>query len=185
MKRIVFFDVDTQYDFMNPRGKLYVKDAQGIIPNLKKLTNFADKHKIVIISSLDTHIKRDPEFKMFPEHCVKNSRGAAKIKETKGSKTRQLFIYKHTFDVFSNPKTAKILSKFKLAFVYGVALDYCVKAACLGLLNLAIKTYLIKDATKAVSSKSGRETLRLLKGKGVIFINTRDVIKGGWLWKKE
>jgi len=185
MKRIVFFDIDTQYDFMKPQGKLYVKDAQEIIPNLKKLTNFADKNKIVIVSSIDVHKKRDPEFKIFPAHCLKNSRGAAKIKETKGAKTRQLFIDKHTFDVFSNPKTAKILSKFKLAFVYGVALDYCVKAACLGLLNLGIKTYLIKDATKAVSSKSGCETLRLLKGKGVMFINTKDVIKGGSAWKKE
>jgi len=185
MKGIVFFDVDTQYDFMKPRGKLYVKGAEKIIPNLKKLTRFADKHKIVIISSLDAHIKRDPEFKIFPAHCVRNTSGAAKIKETYGLKTRQVFIHKRTFDVFSNPMTKKVLSKFNPAYVYGVALDYCVKAACLGLVHLGIKTYLVQDATKAVSPKGGLQTLKLLKAKGVVFINTKDIIKGGRLWKRE
>jgi nicotinamidase/pyrazinamidase len=177
MKRIVFFDVDTQYDFMKPQGKLYVKDAQEIIPRLKKLTRFADKHKIVIVSSLDVHKKRDPEFKMFPPHCLKDTPGAAKLRQTQSLKTRQIFISKRTFDVFSNPLTKKVLRKFNTAYVYGVALDYCVKAACLGLVHLGIKTYLVKDATKPVSSKSGCETLRLLKDKGVIFIKTKDVIK--------
>jgi nicotinamidase/pyrazinamidase len=185
MKQTVFLDIDTQYDFMNPKGKLYVKDAKDIIPNLRKLTAFAEKHKITIISSLDVHTKNDPEFKMFPAHCVKKSPGAAKIKETRGLETRQLFIPKHTFDVFSNPKTKQILSKFKSAFVYGVALDYCVKAACLGLVDSGIKTYLVKDATKAVSPKTGSQTLRLLKSKGINFINTKELIERMPLWKKE
>ncbi len=176
MKKIVFFDVDTQYDFMKPRGKLYVKDAQKIILNLKRLTNFADKHKIVIVSSMDAHIKNDSEFKMFPAHCVRNTPGAAKLKETIALKTRQVFIHKRTFDAFSNPMAKKVLSKFSTAYVYGVALDYCVKAACLGLVHLGIKTYLVKDATKAVSHRSGLQTFKLLKGKGVIFIDTKDVI---------
>ena len=39
--RVIFWDVDTQYDFMKADGKLYVPDAEQLIPNLKKLTDFA------------------------------------------------------------------------------------------------------------------------------------------------
>ena len=33
MKKIIFFDVDTQFDFIDPSGNLYVKGAEGIIKN--------------------------------------------------------------------------------------------------------------------------------------------------------
>ena len=32
MARVIFWDVDTQYDFMQPDGKLSVPGAQDIIP---------------------------------------------------------------------------------------------------------------------------------------------------------
>ena len=66
--KIAFFDVDTQFDFINPRGKLFIKGAPKIISNFKKLTSFAKRKRITIISSIDTHIKNDPEFKIFPAH---------------------------------------------------------------------------------------------------------------------
>ena len=41
----IHYDVDTQNDFMNPSGALYVPDAESIKPNLKKLTDHAKKNK--------------------------------------------------------------------------------------------------------------------------------------------
>jgi nicotinamidase-related amidase len=35
MARVIFWDVDTQYDFMHPDGKLYVPEAERIIGNLQ------------------------------------------------------------------------------------------------------------------------------------------------------
>ena len=46
--RVIFWDVDTQYDFMKADGKLYVPDAEQLIPNLKKLTDYA--HGMVSVS---------------------------------------------------------------------------------------------------------------------------------------
>jgi hypothetical protein len=37
----VFWDVDTQVDFMSPEGKLYVPGAETIAPNLGRLTDYA------------------------------------------------------------------------------------------------------------------------------------------------
>ncbi|MDD2654617.1 MAG: isochorismatase family protein, partial [Candidatus Omnitrophica bacterium] len=70
MKKIAFVDIDTQFDFMKKKGRLSIRGAERIIPNLRKLTQFADKYKINIIASVDAHSVRDPEFKLFPAHCV-------------------------------------------------------------------------------------------------------------------
>jgi nicotinamidase/pyrazinamidase len=177
MHKEVFVDIDTQFDFMSPKGKLYVPGAEDIIPVLKRLTLFADKSAVPIVSSLDSHIKNDPEFKSFPEHCLKNSPGQAKIKATLARNARQVFIPKSTYDLFSNPKAEIALKGFYTAYVYGVALDYCVKFSCLGLVRSGKETYLVKDATVPVSRKDGRETLKLLKRKGVKFVNSASLIR--------
>ena len=180
-KGIVFFDVDTQYDFMRPGGKLYVKGADKIIKNLKVLTEFADKNNITIISSLDAHTKDDPEFKVFAPHCVKNTAGYKKIPQALARHTEQIFVEKCTFDAFSNPKTRQYIKPFDTAYVYGVATDYCVRAACLGLIKAGLKVYLVRDAIKAVTKKGEIDTLRLLKNKGVVLVATREVIKNAAL----
>ena len=190
MKRnIIFFDVDTQHDFISKNGRLYVKGAEKIVNNLKRLTNFARNNRIPIFASVDKHVKDDPEFKIFPVHCVAGTLGEKKIRQTllKGAITvsskkyernkltailkraKQIIIEKNTYDVFSNPNLKTLLKDVKIAYVYGVATDYCVKFACLGLRKLGIKTNLIIDAIKAVSPRCGNETLKLLKSSGVVF----------------
>ncbi|MGD9014876.1 MAG: cysteine hydrolase family protein [Candidatus Omnitrophota bacterium] len=176
-QKIVFLDIDTQYDFMYPTGKLYVPKAEGLIPNLKRLFTIAGNKRIPIISSLDTHSKHDPEFKQFPAHCLKGTKGFRKIRQTITKNTKQILVIKHTFDVFSNPRIKLFLKPYTAAYVFGVALDYCVKAACLGLVRLGKKTYLVTDATQAVTAKGKRETLKLLRQKGAIFIKTERVIE--------
>ena len=154
MKETVFVDIDTQFDFMDPSGALYVPGAGKFTPKLKRLSQFAAKNDILIISSADTHKKKDPEFKQFPAHCLSGSRGQKKIRETligehcflprkvfsrgelfkKVKGFRQVILEKDTYDVFVNPNLGRILKPFKAVFIYGVALDYCVKYAVLGLL---------------------------------------------------
>src|SRR5256885_16981460 len=56
MARVIFWDVDTQYDFMKADGKLFVPDADHIIGNLKRLTDYAHAHGIRIVASADDHV---------------------------------------------------------------------------------------------------------------------------------
>jgi nicotinamidase/pyrazinamidase len=177
MKHIVFVDVDTQFDFMNPRGRLYVRGAEKIIPRLKALTRFADGQEIPIVSTMDTHAKNDPEFREFGSHCVRGSRGARKIPETRAATTRQIFVRKHTIDVFSNPDLKRVLRAYGTAYVYGVATDYCVKTAAVGLLKLGVKTYVVRDAVKAISRTEGSKALILLAERGVRFITARALMQ--------
>lgn len=196
MKEIVFVDIDTQYDFMLRQGKLYVKGAEEIIPNIERLSQIALKNDILIISSVDTHIKNDPEFKQFPSHCIKGSPGQRKIPETllkkpvfipqkilnriqlfnkiKGSK--QIIIEKNAYDVFVNFNLLGLLRPFQTAFVYGLALDYCLKYAVLGLLQAGLKVNLIVDAIKSVDPEKEKPLLSNFRNNGVRLIKTKEIL---------
>ncbi len=57
----VFWDVDTQGDFMHPDGALYVPGAEEIIPNLGRLTRHAHARGIRIVASADDHVRDHSE----------------------------------------------------------------------------------------------------------------------------
>lgn len=196
MKEIVFIDIDTQFDFISPKGKLYVPGAEELIPNLKLLTLAAFNNDILIISSQDTHARNDPEFKQFPSHCVAGSSGQKKILETRLKKRvvisseilgrrellakikgyPQVILEKNTYDVFTNFNLLRMLKPFSEAYVYGVALDYCVKYAVLGLLQSGLKVNLISDAVSAVNPQEDKALLVKFKNNGVRLVKTREAI---------
>lgn len=165
MARIIFWDVDTQHDFMKADGKLYVPDAEQLISNLKKLTDYAHGHGIRIVASADDHeldhpeISATPDFKeTFPPHCLRGTPGQRKIPETAlrdplvvepepqdpaglTAKIRahrgDILLHKHRFDVFTNANTLTVVDALDPhdVVLYGVALDVCDKYAIEGLLQ--------------------------------------------------
>ena len=164
MAGLIFWDVDTQYDFIHADGKLYVEGAESIIANLKKLTDHAHAHGIRVVASADDHvmaheeISLDPDFKAnYPPHCMRGTRGQRKIPQTalrdplviepdepdEASLIEQLenhdgdiLLHKHHFDVFTNPNFGPVLTALApdAIVLYGVALDVCVRHAVEGLL---------------------------------------------------
>ncbi len=164
--KIIFWDVDTQYDFMMPDGKLYVPGADQLLPNLEQLTHYARQKGIPILGSVDYHNPDDPEIsdrpdfkETFPPHCLKGDAGQEKIAATRPRnplwidsrpiESRQLkqmveahkgeiIFRKQRFDVFSNPNVEPVLEILKpeTIVVYGVALDVCDRYAMEGFLRL-------------------------------------------------
>lgn len=165
MKRLVFWDVDTQVDFMTPKGKLYVPDAEEIIPVLGRLTDFAHQRGIRIIASADDHVaghkelSATPDYKeTFPEHCMRGTPGQEKIPETTlvdplviepeptdpdtlSDTVRRhrgdILFHKHWFDVFTNSSVDTVLRVVdpEVIVIYGVYTDICDKYAIEGLLR--------------------------------------------------
>jgi nicotinamidase/pyrazinamidase len=197
MNNLFFMDVDTQRDFMLPTGALYVPGAERIIPKLRRLFDFARKNAITILSSVDAHPAGDPEFQQFPPHCVQGSEGQRKLDETllprplvlpnkpidrnlleAVRKHQQIIIEKQTLDMFSNPVSERLLRVLPpRAIVFGVATEYCVKFACLGLRRSGIHTALVSDAIRALAPKSEKESLQEMRSAGVELI-TLDTLLG-------
>ena len=80
--RTVFFDVDTQLDFLYPAGALYVPGAENIVNALTALTRFATANRILILSTVDAHSENDPEFKTWKPHCIAGTVGQQKASVT-------------------------------------------------------------------------------------------------------
>ena len=165
MARVIFWDVDTQYDFMKADGKLYVPDAEHIIPNLKRLTDYAHGHGIRVVASADDHapghreLSQSPNFKdTFPPHCMHGTPGQKKIPETAlrdplvieparedparlaervGGHRGDILFHKHEFDVFTNPNVLPVVNALapEDVVLYGVALDVCDRYAIEGFLQ--------------------------------------------------
>src|SRR5687767_14171012 len=77
--KMVFFDVDTQRDFMDSTGALYVPGAEAIRPNIERLLRAAGERNVTTISSRCAHEPGDPEFEIFPPHCIEGEPGAERV----------------------------------------------------------------------------------------------------------
>ena len=160
----VFWDVDTQVDFILPSGKLYVNGAETIVANLAALTGFAHDNGVRIVASSDNHDPTDdelsdaPDFaETFPPHCLRGTPGQARIPETAlrdvlvvepedppaavlerlRDHAGDILFHKHYFDVFTNPNVEPVVNALGVGEVvlYGVALDVCNRHAVEGLLS--------------------------------------------------
>ena len=87
MKRILI-DVDTQFDFMDPEGALYVEADPSVSKAIRRLLMEASIDGIgvtydAIIGSVDSHAYDAWEFKEnggpFPAHCVKGQPGWLRV----------------------------------------------------------------------------------------------------------
>lgn len=191
---LVFFDVDTQFDFMDPKGKLYVPQAEEIVPHLVQLMAYARDQNIPVVSSADAHAADDPEFKIWPPHCVTGTPGQEHIKETllpgvvtvpmhsapftKPEKwPPQIIIEKDVYETAANPNFDIILEALgpRRYVVFGVATEYCVRADVLALLQRNRPVDLVVDAIKAISEEEGHKALEEMVTAGANLVKTADV----------
>ena len=83
--------IDMINDFVHPKGVLYVKGSEGIIPFIKeKIREFRDK-EFPIIYAIDNHLESDEEFSLFPRHAVKGTWGAEIVEELAPNKSDMVF----------------------------------------------------------------------------------------------
>jgi nicotinamidase/pyrazinamidase len=191
--KTVFFDVDTQIDFLYPAGALYVPGAERIVPIVAGLNRFAAERGIPVISTTDAHAEDDPEFRQWPPHCVKGTLGQRKPEETlleprlvvpstQGAfpveGAAQIILEKQALDCFTNPNLPAILDRLgaEHAVVYGVVTEYCVRACALGLLARGRAVEVVTDAIQTLKEEDGRRALEEVQAAGGRLTNLGDVL---------
>jgi nicotinamidase/pyrazinamidase len=165
-KGILFWDVDTQYDFMRPEGRLYVPGAEGIIDTVSEVRHFALDNGFSMLADMDWHKDGNPEISdtpdfldTFPPHCMAGKPGSERVgylgnlpidiipnqpvgetdlRKMTDKEQFHIVIRKETLDVFTNPNAASLISIMKpeSIVVFGVALDLCVLQTVEGLLKI-------------------------------------------------
>jgi len=133
----------------------------------------------------------------FPDHCVKGTSGWLKVRgtlpprfrfipnvadaliapiveELASGATHGAYFEKEVYSMFANPLAERFLSALAARLggqpemvVYGVATDYCVKAAALGLAERGYRTTLLTDAVAGITDEGTRAALDAMTAKGV------------------
>ncbi len=201
----ILWDVDTQVDFMEPSGKLYIPRAKDVAPAMERLVDAARAARLVHVASADDHELTDPEISdapdftnTFPPHCLRGTRGAEKILETKQRDPlplshvpfpagilaglvegrRELLILKKGTDVFTNPNTATLLERLDPdeVVLFGVATDICDDAAILGLLERGRRVRFVEDAARGLDEARTAACTAAWRDRGVELTTVEEVI---------
>lgn len=197
--KTVFFDVDTQIDFIFPAGALPVPGAIELVPNLAALTRYAAGKRLQVLSTTDAHSEDDIEFKSWPPHCVVDTAGQLKLQATSlpkqdilstaegaldwiaddvGTTPKQVIIQKHHVDCFTNPNLRPLLDLLQADrfVVYGVASEVCVQYALFGLLQTGARIELVRDAIRSFDPVEEKELIREFTARGGVLTTTAQVI---------
>ena len=155
--KTVFFDIDTQIDFMFPAGALYVHGAERIVSVIAQLNQCAE----IVVSTMCAHQENDPEFRDWPPHCIVGTTGQLKPQSTVRA-SGQIILEKQQLDLFTNPNLPKLLKDLAADeyVVYGVVTEYCVRLAALGLLKTGKPVTLVTDAIQSLRAEEGDRVIQ-------------------------
>lgn len=120
--------VDMLYDFLDPHGALYCGEAAStIIPFVKGEIERQRNAGKPVIYICDRHRPDDPEFDLFPSHCVAGDLGA-EICEALAPRPGDHIVYKRRYSGFFGTDLDLLLRELKITKVrmVGVCTNICV-----------------------------------------------------------
>jgi nicotinamidase/pyrazinamidase len=196
----LLWDVDTQVDFVHADGKLAVPDATEAVPAMERLVAAAREADIPHVASADDHeltdseISESPDFETtYPPHCLRGTRGAAKIAETSQEdpvplaltvvperwlRGREFLLLKKSFDVFTNPNADTLLGRLdpEEIVLFGVATDVCNDAAIRGLLARGRRVTFVEEASRGLDEARTARCTAAWRENGVRFATVDEVL---------
>jgi nicotinamidase-related amidase len=179
----IFYDINTQRDFVLHDGKFHIEGAESLVPTWKAITDLARDQKVRIVCSVDCHLPGDPQLKSwggpYPDHCMEGTPGQEKIDATKPLDPLILENREYTPDeiqkvldhegaiVFrrqqfeklaDNPHLSAILRlvlrPYEDIVMYGVYTEECVSREIAALAGVGPKLHIITDAVAMVGAES-------------------------------
>ena len=181
--KTVFFDIDTQLDFLYPAGALYVPGAERVAPAIASLNRYAAAHGIPVVSTMDAHSENDPEFQTWPPHCIAGTTGQHKAEATLLERrvvvpnrpcmlalegAQQIVVEKQNVDVFTVANLVRVLKALAgdAYVVYGVVTEICVLFAARGLLKTGRPVTIVTDAVETLRRADSDRVLAEFRAAG-------------------
>ena len=179
----IFYDINTQRDFILHDGKFHIEGAENLVPTWKAITDLARDQKVQIVCSVDCHVPGDPQLNSwggpYPDHCMAGTPGQQKIDETKPLNPLMLENREYTPDeikqildhdgeiVFRRQQFEKLADNAHLSAIlrlvlrpyqdivmYGVYTEACVAREIAALIGVGPKLHIITDAVAIVGTES-------------------------------
>jgi nicotinamidase/pyrazinamidase len=165
--------VDVQNDFADPKGSLYVREAEAVVPVVNEQVRAARIAGALIVYTQDWHPPSTPHFQkdggIWPVHCVKETWGAELHPdlEVVGESLKKGTGGEDGYSAFSvrDPRSGEtaptgleaILRErgVRAVTVCGLATDYCVVETVLDAQSLGFSTGVLSEAIRAVDLHAG------------------------------
>jgi nicotinamidase/pyrazinamidase len=173
--RTALLVVDVQNDFAHPKGSLYVRGGEGIVPVVNHEIERAARAGALVVYSQDWHPESTPHFEkdggVWPVHCVGGTWGAEfhpdLVVLTSAENLRKGTGGEDGYSVFTvrDPQTGeeaptaleRILRDrgVERVVILGLATDYCVKDTALDARRLGFPVTVVGDAIAPVDLQPG------------------------------
>jgi nicotinamidase/pyrazinamidase len=157
--------IDMLKDFIEKSGALYCGDnSRRIIPFVKQKIEEFHRSGGLVIFIKDSHHGDDPEFKMFPPHCVKGTRGAEIVEELP-VEAGDVIIEKARYSAFYGTSLDKSLKDWAITEVHvvGVCTSICVMDTVGELRNRDYPVIVYKDGVADFDPRAHRFSLRRME----------------------
>lgn len=154
--------IDMLKDFINEDGALFCgRSSRKIIPFVRRKIEEFHKKRNLVIFICDSHDENDLEFKIFPRHSVKGTRGAQIIDELPVGK-KDVIVKKTRYSAFFNTNLDRILKKNKITEVHvvGVCTSICVMDTVGDLRNRDYKVLVYKKGVADFDPKAHQFSLK-------------------------
>lgn len=194
----ILLDLNTQCDFLMPRGAMPVLNRDVMVPNLRRLMEHARSHALPVISSMDAHRPEEP-IHGAPRHCIDNTYGQRKLPFTLlprrlvlssdntldvpadvFARHRQIIMAKRSRDFLNNPKADRLIGDLPVEYyvVFGVATEMCVKSVVLGLIARRRPVVVVTDALGHWNAAEAELAVRQMTAKGAVAATTEEILGG-------
>ena len=153
---------DMQRDFMERGGALYCgDDARRIIPRIQRLIEEFRRAGAPVVFVQDTHVPNDPEFRLWPPHCVKETKGHELLPELDVRPT-DLRVEKPHYSAFHSTNLARLLHEAGVKEVHltGDCTSICVLFTATDALNHGFRVVVHRDAVADFDPQAHEFALR-------------------------
>ena len=170
--------VDMINDFVT--GTLKCESATKIIPNIKRLLDFARKKKIPVIYTNDTHLPGiDEEFEIWPQHALVGTEGAEIIEELKPV-NGDYVLQKRRYSAFFGTYLDLLLRELKVdtLVLVGLVTNVCIQNTAGDAFFRGYGIIVPEDCVEAVSEEAQKAGIGYMKTiYGCKIINVDELMK--------
>jgi nicotinamidase/pyrazinamidase len=165
--------VDMQNDFADPKGSLYVRGGEEVVPLVNREIELARGAGATVVYTQDWHPEHTPHFArdggIWPVHCVQGTWGAEFYPqlEVEGEVVRKGAGGEDGYSGFStrHPETGEerpteledVLRRRQIrkVVVAGLATDYCVKETAADALRAGLRVTVDREAVRGIDVQPG------------------------------
>jgi nicotinamidase/pyrazinamidase len=165
--------VDLQNDFADPKGSLYVRGGDEVVPLANREIGRAAAAGAMVVYTQDWHPETTPHFAkdggIWPVHCVRDTWGAqfhpelhvegqVVRKGTGGEDGYSGFSMRHPISGEATPTELEAVLRrggVGRLVICGLATDYCVKETAIDGLAKGFEVHVLPEAVRAVELEPG------------------------------